>query len=441
MKKRYYGKQTELALRNFPFSKNPAPIEFIFAIAEVKKAAALAHRKAGELSKEITDAIVTVCDEIERGLYNDQFITPGLQGGAGTSINMNVNEIIASRATELLSQKKKQITVHPNDHVNRSQSTNDVNPSAAKIAIIRLTKELLRCVDIAADSFHKKGMEYKSASKLARTHLQDAVPTTIGDEFFSYETTIRRNKKRIENALSFFYELNLGGTAIGNGINASLKYRQNIYKELSKIIGFKVIPSENLMSATSSQTDFYYLSQSIVCLLVDLSKIANDIRLLASGPNGGLGELQLLELQSGSSIMPGKVNPILPESVSQLYFLVSGHNLTVEHAAEASQLELGVMLPIIIDRLILSLKLASEVIENFAINCIDQITVNEKQCRLHLEKSTAYATLLSPVLGYETMSAIVKESLKTGKTIRELVIGKKLLTTKEFDDPISKLLL
>lgn len=433
MKKRYYGKQTELALRNFPFSKNPAPIEFIYAIAEVKNAAALAHMKAGELSKEIVEAIVMVCDEIEKGLYNDQFITPGLQGGAGTSINMNVNEIIANRATELLQQKKKNILVHPNDHVNRSQSTNDVNPSAAKIAIIRLTKELLRCVDVAVDSFHKKGIEYKHISKLARTHLQDAVPITMGDEFFSYEATIRRDKKRIEDALSYFYELNLGGTAVGNSINASENYRKYVYKELSKIVGFKVVPTSNLMSATSSQTDFCHLSQSIVCLLVDLSKIANDIRLLASGPNGGLGELKLLELQSGSSIMPGKVNPILPESVNQLYFLVSGHNLTVEHAAEASQLELGVMLPIIIDRLILSLKLASEIIENFAINCIDQIRVNKEKSRLHLEKSTAYATLLSPVLGYETMSSIVKESLKTGKTIRELVVGKKLLTTKEFD--------
>lgn len=433
MQKRYYGPQTELALKNFPFSKNPAPIEFIFAIAEVKKAAALAHNKVGELDKHVSQAIVDVCDEISHGKYNDQFITPGLQGGAGTSINMNVNEIIASRATELLKQKNIDREVHPNDHVNRSQSTNDVNPSAAKIAVIRLTKELMRCIDVLAASFHKKGDQYKNVAKLGRTHLQDAVPIRVGDEFFSYESSVLRDRRRIEMAVSFLYELNLGGTAVGNSINASAAYRREVYKELSKIIGFKVTPAANLISQTSSQTDFCAVSQAIVCLLVDLSKIASDIRLLASGPRGGLGEFKLLELQSGSSIMPGKINPILPESINQLYYLVSGHNMTIEHAAEGAQLELGVMLPIIVDRLILSLKLACDIIENFSVNCVDFIEINVPVVQRHLEQSTAYATLLTPVLGYDAVSSAVKESLKSGKTLREVVISRKLMTSKEFD--------
>lgn len=433
----YYGKETQRAIRNFPFSKNPVPKELIYAIVEIKKAAAIANFNVGDLEKGNKDAIVETCDEILTSKYDNQFITPGLQGGAGTSINMNVNEVIAARASEILKEKGKLLQIHPLDHVNRSQSTNDVNPSALKIACIRLTQKLLKDLkEIVLVSFEKKASEFKDIPKLGRTHLQDAVPTTLGAEFQAYYEILKRDRKRIEGILEYFYDLNLGGTAIGNSINASVSYIKAIYKELSLLTGYSLKPAKDLMSQTSSQTDFCMLSQSLVLLTLDMSKISSDIRLIGSGPKGGLGEIKIRELQAGSSIMPGKVNPILPESVNQLYFLVSGHNLTIEHSAHASQLELGVMFPILADRIVLSLKLTREILTNFSLQCVNYIEADPIQCREHLEKSTAYATLLTPILGYDKVSNIVKESLKTGRTLRDLVVSKKIMTEGEFDKAI-----
>ncbi len=408
-------------------------MEFMLAIVETKKAAATAHFKVGELDRKRKEAIIRACDEILAGKLWEQFVLPAFQGGAGTSNHMNVNEVIAGRATEILAAAGKKITVHPNDHVNMSHSTNDVMPSAFKITVYRLSAELLKTMDVLAESLEKKSREFKTIVKLGRTHLQDAVPITLGSEFTAYAEYVKRGQQRIQMAMVNLLELNLGGTAVGNSINASPKYIKQLYLELPKILKLKVKPAGNFMPQTSSDTDFVWLSQSLVAFCVDLSKISNDLRWLSAGPKGGLGEISIPELQAGSSIMPGKVNPVLMEAVSQLYFLVSGNNLTIQHGAEGAQLELGVMLPVMIDRLMESLKLMDEVLLQFSQKCIDGIKVNRARCKELLEKSAAYATLLSPKFGYDATSELVKESVKGGKTIRELVLEKKLMTNKEFD--------
>lgn len=413
-------KQTQKALENFPFSGPRVHKELIYAIVLIKKAAAKANHQSIK--------IVSACDEILAGKYDDQFSLPALQGGAGTSINMNVNEVIATLAE-----------VHPNDHVNMSQSTNDVNPSALKIVSIELAQKLIETVKTCIVAFENKAKDFAHVHKLGRTHLQDAVPVTLGSEFAAYGATLKRDLKRLEARLPYLHELNLGGTAVGNSINASPEFIKEVYEELCRLTGLDLKPAENLMSQTSSQTDFVSLSQAILSLTLDASKIANDLRLMSSGPTGGLGEITLEELQPGSSIMPGKVNPVMPETVNQLYYTVSGNNLTIEHAAHASFLELANMFPILADRLISSLKLSQEVLNQFTKKCVVSIRANEAHCKELLEKSTAYATLLSPVLGYDTVSAVVKESIKTGKSIRELVVLKGLMDEKKFDAVVNSL--
>jgi aspartate ammonia-lyase len=419
--KQYYSYQTKLAQKNFPFSTTTVHKELIDAMAIIKEATAYAHMTTGGHNKDIAHAIITAAKEILEGEFDDQFTLPGLQGGAGTSIHMNVNEVIATRATELLEQKG--ITVHPNDHVNKSQSTNDVGPSALKIATIKLVTNLMKTLDEAANIFSAKSDEFRQVTKLGRTHIQDAVPTTLGEEFESYTAVIKRCKDRLGRVLPYLYELNIGGTAIGNSVNASESYRKEVYKALRRITKYKLKPATNLMSQTSSQTDFVFISQALTSVMADFSKIANDLRLLASGPQGGLGEIAIKELQPGSSIMPGKVNPILPESINQAYFAISGNNLTIEMAAQAAQLELGVMIPVIADRLISSLKLSHEVISAFANNCVYYISANEKKCKELLENSSAYATMLTPELGYEQVSKMVKTSRQEGKKFQEFSIA------------------
>ena len=424
-----YGPQTKASLENFPFNYHTVMLEFVYAMVMIKKAAAVANFKAEKLEKKLSDKIVAACDGILKGKYDDQFVVSAHHGGAGTSVNMNVNEVIGTLAG-----------VHPNDHVNSSQSTNDVNPSALKIASIKLTEKLLKSLNYLISVMDEKSKEYQDVRKLARTHIQDAVPTTLGAEFGSYRDILKRDKKRIEDALTYFYELNLGGTAIGNSINAPKEYIKNVYSELQKVTGINnLIPADNLMSQTSSDTDFCFLSTTINILCLDISKMSIDFRFMASGPKGGIGEISFKELQPGSSIMPGKVNPIVAETMNQTYYLVSGKNLSIYQAAEASQLELGVMLPIISDSLITILKIVDTALVLFADRGIKNIVVNRERCLEHLEKSTAYATLLTPCLGYDAVSKVVKESVKTGRTMREIILEKKLLKKDEFDNIISKL--
>ena len=433
MTKRYYGVQTEKAIKNFPFDFRHTYKELIYAVVEIKKAAARAHAAARELDKKRASAIVRACDEILAGKHDAQFILPSFQGGMGTSNHMNVNEAVAARATELLENSEMSSHCHPNDHVNMSHSTNDVMPSALKISAIRIADELLASTDILIAALEKKAKQFSKILKLGRTHMQDAVPITLGEEFASYAETIGRRQKGIREAREYLFELSLGGSAVGNSINVSPKYKKFLYRELQKLTKLPVRPAKNLMSQTASVTDFLVTSQALTALCADLSKIAGDFRILSSGPNGGIGELILPELQAGSSIMPGKVNPVLPEALSQLYYLVSGNNITIEKACEGAQLELGVMMPIITDRLIESLKLSVEIIERFAKKCVAGIVANKPRIREHLEKSTAYATLLNTIIGYDAAAACVKEAVATGKTLREVVLAKKLLTPKEFD--------
>lgn len=427
--KKYYGQQTEQALKNFPFPVHTVSLELIYSIAQVKKAAALAHKSAREISPAITDAMTQACDEVLEGILDNQFVTCAIQGGAGTSINMNVNEVVASRASEICGQ-----AVHPNDHANKSQSTNDVNPSALKITAIKLTQILLINIDILIKSFEEKAKEWKDIKKIGRTHIQDALPSTLGSEFKAYADIIKRDRRRIEETLPYLHDLNLGGTAIGNSINASPKYIEEVYKELIKITRLPLKKSDNLMSATQSSSDFCQLSSAINILFTDLHKIAKDIRFLSSGPYGGIGEITVKELQKGSSIMPGKINPILPEAINQIAYDVAGKNLTIHQAAQNANLQLSLMFPVLADSLITMLKVSSTGIFVFAFNCIQLLTANPKKCQELLENSTVYATLLMPRLGYDTVSSIVKEGVQTNRPIRELVLKKKLLTQKEFDE-------
>lgn len=422
-----YGPQTKAAIENFPFDYPLAHLEFVHAIVQIKKAAAKANQKAGKMSEQKAKKIVAACDKILTGKYDDQFVIKGLHGGAGTSVNMNVNEVIGTLSG-----------THPNDDVNASQSTNDVNPSALKIVCHKLTEKLLKSLAYLIKVIEERGEEFKDVKKLARTHIQDALPTTLGAEFKSYASILKRDKKRIEEAVRYLFELNLGGTAIGNCINAPKEYLKNVYPELIKITGISELkPLENLMSGTSSDTDFCYLSSAVNLLCLDMTKMAADFRFLASGPKGGIGEISFSELQPGSSIMPGKVNPIICETINQIYYQVDGRNTTIHHAAEGAHLELGIMLPAIADSLITLLKIVDSGLRLFADRGIRKIVVNRERCLEHLEKSTAYSTLLTPRLGYDAVSKVVKESVKTGRTMREIILDKKLLTNKELNELLS----
>lgn len=421
--KKYYGYQTELAINNFPFDSYPrVDLDFIYAIGDIKEAAAIGHKAAGEMKAEIANAIFKACRELRAGEFNSQFMLPGLQGGAGTSIHMNVNEVIAGRATEIIYKNGGKVKVESNDDVNLGQSTNDVLPSALKIASIRHVLHFLKTLDLVADAFGKKANEFKDIPKLGRTHLQDAVPTTLGEVFKSYRDTIERGRTRLAGVLPYLYDLNLGGTAIGNSVNASVKFIKEDYIALRKVTGISnLAPAKNLMSQTSGQSDFLMLAQTLTSITLDFSKIANDLRLLSSGPSGGIAEIKLKGLQPGSSIMPGKVNPVMPETVNQLYFLVSGNGLAVEHAVHGAQLELGVMVPVMADRIMSSLKISDEVICAFVNQCVIHIEADEQRCRELLEKSTAYATALTPILGYEKVSAMVKEAKHRGANFADLL--------------------
>ena len=433
----YYGEETKKAIKNFPFHTSKTRMEFILAMVSVKKAAAVANYKAGNLSEDIKDAIIKACNEILKDKNSmNQFPLSSLQGGAGTASHMNVNEVISNKANLIL---KNKIKINPNDHVNASQSTNDVNPSSLRISIFYLLGDLENKLLSIIESLEIKAKEFKNINKLGRTHLQDAVPTTLGAEFKAYADNLKKYKSQIKNVKGLCKILNLGGTAIGNSINAKDVYIKEVYKELNKITDIKFYKANNMMAKTSSQTDFLIISQIIVALCVDLSKIANDFKFMASGPNGGIGEIILPELQKGSSIMPGKVNPIIPETVNQLYYLVSGNNLSIEKAVENSQMELGVMLPIIVDKLIDSIQLTVEVINQFDKLCISGVRANKERCDYHLENSTAYATLFVPYLGYDRVSLIVKKSILTNKTLREIIVGEKYLEENKFNKIINNL--
>ncbi len=413
----YYGEQTEAALRNFPFSVPPVSRELIQSIIWIKRSAAHAALAAGLLDRPRARAIIRACREALAGKLDDQFVTPSFQGGAGTSVHMNINEVLAARGMALLSRRKhsRKVPIHPNDHVNVGQSTNDVVPSALKIACLNIAKEMMRNADMAVLTLTRKASEFRKIKKLGRTHLQDAVPITLGAEFAAYAALIERDRQRIASAIQYLYELNLGGSAVGNGVNVTPRFRAVLYRDLRSSLHLPLRPAKNLSAQTMSATDFCMLSSAFVMLTIDLSKIANDLRILASGPRGGIHEIEIAPLQAGSSIMPGKVNPVLLEALNQLHFFVMGNDLAIREAAQAAQLELSVMTPLIADRLLASGKLINEVLTQASRRCFALITADPDRCRELLQRSTAYATFLIPKLGYDAVTRLVHEAITNNK--------------------------
>lgn len=430
----YYGVQTLRAMNNFHISGTPLSQfpEMIWALACVKKACALANMELQVLPRDIGIAICAACDRILAGNMLDQFPVDCIQGGAGTSTNMNANEVIANLALEIMGHPKGAYTYcHPNNHVNCSQSTNDVYPTALRLALFRLLDYLVEHMIPLQKGFAAKSVEFSHIVKMGRTQLQDAVPMTLGQEFGSYATTIGEDIQRIHEAQKLLLEVNLGATAIGTGINSPQGYAQLVGARLAEISDIPVRLSTNLVEATWDTGAYVQTSGVLKRTAVKISKICNDLRLLSSGPRTGFHEINLPRMQPGSSIMPGKVNPVIPEVVNQVAFRVIGNDLTVTIASEAGQLELNVMEPIIVHCLFESIEMLINAMNTLREKCIAGITANEEVCRRMVFNSIGLVTALNPYLGYETSSMLAKEALKTGKGIYDLVLEHKLMSEEE----------
>ena len=401
---------------------------------EVKKACAIENGKIGLLKKDQKEAIVAACDDLLNGKYRDNFIVDPIQGGAGTSFNMNANEVIANIANESLGGGLGIYDkVHPNDHVNRGQSTNDVIPTSGKIALIRYFMELKEETEKLIESFDKKAEEFKEVYKMGRTQLQDAIPISLGQEFAAYAKVIRRDHKRFDIAIETLSQVNLGGTAIGTGLNADKTYVEEIVGVLAEVTGLKLTQNEDLIDGTQNLDGFSYASAILKTYASNLSKIANDLRLMSSGPQAGVADIKLPARQAGSSIMPGKVNPVIPEVVNQVAFNVIGNDMTVTMAVEAGQLELNAFEPIIFYNLFESLRTLKGAINTLRINCVDNITANEKALSDKVQRSVGLVTALAPHIGYQKASDIAHKAIDTGISIRELVLKEGLLDEKELD--------
>ena len=433
----YYGVQTLRAIENFMISGvtlNFHPV-IIQALAMVKMAAAKTNNELGLLSKPVTDAIVQACSEIINGKLHTHFIVDMIQGGAGTSTNMNANEVIANRALEILGYEKGEYKYcHPNNHVNLSQSTNDAYPTSVKIALILANRTLTEVLKELIQSFHDKAKEFSHIIKMGRTQLQDAVPMTMGQEFEAYAVTLGEEVERLEQNVKLFLEVNMGATAIGTGINSHPDYSKKVVSHLRDITKMEIVLANNLVEATQDTGAFVMYSSAVKRLAVKLSKICNDLRLLSSGPRTGINEINLPPMQPGSSIMPGKINPVIPEVVNQIAFKVIGNDLTVTLAAEAGQLQLNVFEPIIVESLFESIEMLKNGMMTLKQKCVDGITVNEERCRSLVENSIGLVTALNPVLGYETSTQLAKEALDKNKGVYDLVLEKKLLSKAELDD-------
>jgi len=431
-----YGIQTLRALENFPITGVPLR-EFpslIDALAAVKEAAALANAERGLLSEELSELITRAAREIRAGRHHEHFLVDMIQGGAGTSTNMNANEVIANRALELRGRPRGEYqTVHPNNHVNLSQSTNDVYPTAMKLALHSQIEGLARAMSDLAAAFLAKGDEFSPFIKMGRTQLQDAVPMTLGQEFTAFGRTILEDVQRLGEAQALIREINLGGTAIGTGITAPPGYAEAVRAHLSRITGLELITAPDLIEATADTGAFVQLSGVLKRCAVKLSKICNDLRLLASGPRAGFNEIDLPAMQPGSSIMPGKVNPVIPEVVNQVCFDVIGGDVTVTMAAEAGQLQLNVFEPVIAFRLLAGISSLTNACVVLRERCIDGITANPERMRWFVEHSVGIITALVPIIGYERSTEIAREALETGRGVYELVMERKLLTREELD--------
>lgn len=430
----YYGIETLRGKENFEITKRGICRQLIKALAIVKKAAAKANIDAGNISEKVGKAIMLACDEILNGRLHGQFVTDQTQGGAGTSINMNANEVIANRANELLGGRKGDYDfVHPNDHVNFGQSTSDVIQTAGKIAVVKQLKKLQVELKKLYNSYLDKAEEFKDVIKTGRTHLQEALPITLGQEFYAYASALNRDIKRIDTAIDALLEVNLGGTAIGTGLNANEKYCKKVILHLSKFSGEDVRIAKNLIDATRNLDAFGYASSMLKLLAIDLSKTASDLRLMASSGPNGFNEIILPNVQPGSSIMPGKFNPVIPEVVNQVCFYVMGLDVTVTKAIEAGQLELNVFEPLILMSLfeeITTLRRAARTFNNLAIT---DLKVNPN-LKYHIDNSVFLITALTPHIGYDTACSIVNEAMKENKTIKEIVLEKGLLSNSLIDE-------
>jgi len=435
-----YGIQTLRAMENFAIS-GVELCEFptlIAAIAAVKEGAAEANRELGLLDPRIADAIVAASREIREGRHHEHFRVDMFQGGAGTSTNMNANEVIANRALEILGYPRGSYDiVSPNSHVNLSQSTNDVYPTAVKLAMHSSIDQLRSAMGALAGAFLLKGAEFAPYLKMGRTQLQDAVPMTLGQEFTAFAHTMLEDVDRLGEAQALIREINMGATAIGTGINTPPGYAESVRRHLSRITGVELITAPDLVEATSDTGVFVQLSGVLKRCAVKLSKICNDLRLLSSGPRAGLGEINLPPMQPGSSIMPGKVNPVIPEVVNQVCFDVIGGDITVTMAAEAGQLQLNVFEPIIAYRLLTGMMILSRACDVLRVRCITGITANPDRMRKFVEESIGIVTALVPVLGYETATEIAKEALESGRGVYDLVCDKGLMTRAELDHALN----
>lgn len=429
LKSAYYGSQSLRAKENFHITGLNMHPEIIKNVVYIKKAAAITNFEAGLLDEAISLAIVQACDELLKGRLLEYFIVDPIQGGAGTSLNMNANEVIANRAIEILGGEKGDYSlVNPNDHVNCGQSTNDVIPTAGKMTCYVLLKKALIQLERLKLAFEEKSKEFDHVIKMGRTQLQDAVPIRLGQEFQAYATAIKRDMIRIEKVFEEIRYVNLGGTAIGTGINADEHYMKRIVPKLKEISGIDLIQASDLFDATQSLDSFVAVSGAVKACAVTLSKIASDLRLMSSGPRTGFGEINLPARQNGSSIMPGKVNPVIPEVVNQVAFQIIGNDLTITLAAEAGQLELNAFEPIVFYSLFQSLDTLTNVVETFVDHCITGITANEDRCRQLVENSVGVITALCPHIGYRDSAEIAKEAIRTGRPVRELIIKKGLLS-------------
>ena len=436
----YYGVQTQRALNNYRISNTRMcdyP-EYVISIAYVKMAAAAANAELGVLDKTIANAIIAACCEIVDGKFHDQFPIDMMQGGAGTSVNMNANEVIANRALELMGHKKGEYQYcSPNDHVNCAQSTNDAYPTAFRYTFVRMNKHLVASLQALIAAFRAKGVEFKDYIKMGRTQLQDAVPMTAGQEFNAFANNLEEEIANLERNAVLLREINMGGTAIGTGLNAVPGFADLCTRKMSEFCGDELIKASDLVEATPDTGAYVSYSAALKRLAIKLSKICNDLRLMASGPRCGLHEINLPPMAPGSSIMPGKVNPVIPEVTNQVCYKVIGNDTTVAFAAEAGQLQLNVMEPVIAESILESVTWLRNVIDILRAKCIEGITVNAEHCYDMVKNSIGIVTALNPYIGYKGSTKVAKEALETGRSVYDIVLEKGLMTQEKLDEALN----
>ncbi len=430
----YYGVQTMRAVENFPITGYRLDSALIKAMGKVKKAAALANADIGQLDRLKAALIADAADEVIEGKLDDQFIVDPIQGGAGTSINMNTNEVIANRALEMMGEAKGSYhVISPNSHVNMAQSTNDSFPTAIHLSTLDTLDALLDAMEELSAEFARKAEEFDGVIKMGRTHLQDAVPIRLGQEFTAYRTVLERDIKRIRSTREHLFEINMGATAVGTGLNADPEYIKKVVEYLAEYTGMPLKSSANLVDGTQNTDCYIEVSAALKVCMLNMSKIANDLRMMASGPRCGLGEINLPARQPGSSIMPGKVNPVMAEVLNQSAFQVIGNDLTISMASEAGQFELNVMEPVIVFNLLQSIKIMTNVFTVFRQHCLSGITANEERMKAYVDNSVGVITAINPHVGYETAASIAKEAIATQRSVRELTLERGVLTEEELD--------